>query len=51
MLFHCENIIEIDLSNFNTFSVEDMQFIFSCCSSLISLNLSNFNTFRVTTMN
>ena len=46
----CENLINIDLSNFNTNNVTNMSYMFSECSSLNSLNLSNFNTYNVTNM-
>ena len=46
----CEDITEIDLSNFDTSEVTDMSNMFYGCSSLTSLNLSNFNTSNVTNM-
>ena len=51
MFYNCENITEIDLSNFDTSQVTDMRYMFDGCSSLISLNLSNFNTSQVIYMN
>ena len=50
MFRECSDITEIDLSNFDTSNVENMQLMFYGCSSLTSLNLSNFNTSRVTWM-
>ena len=50
MFYECFDIISIDLSNFDTSSVTNMEFMFSCCSSLTSLDLSNFNTQKVTDM-
>ena len=47
----CSYITEIDLSNFNTSNIEDMEHMFYGCSSLTSLNLSNFDTSKVTYMN
>ena len=47
----CINITEIDLSNFDTSSVMEMNNMFSGCSSLISLNLSNLDTSSVMDMN
>ena len=44
MFMNCQNIIEIDLSNFDKSQVSEMNNMFDCCSSLKSLNLSNFNT-------
>ena len=44
-MFHrCSDIIEIDLSNFNTSFVTDMKYMFAYCYSLASINLTNFNT-------
>ena len=47
----CESIINIDLSNFNTNNVTDMNGMFYGCSSLNNIDLSNFNTNNVTNMN
>ena len=44
----CENLINIDFSEFSTDSVETMLFMFSECSSLENLDLSGFNTSNVT---
>ena len=44
------NILEIDLSNFDTSRVTDMSYMFYRMSSLTTLNLSNFDTSRVTDM-
>ena len=46
-----ENILEIDLSNFDTSKVTNMSFIFSGMSHLTTLDLSNFDTSQVTNMN
>ena len=45
-----ENILELDLSNFDTSNVTNMQSMFHGMSSLTSLNLSNFDTSKVTNM-
>ena len=45
-----ENILEIDLSNFDTSKVTNMSFIFSDMSHLTTLDLSNFDTSKVTNM-
>ena len=45
-----KNIVELDLSNFDTSQVTDMQFMFSGMSSLTTLDLSNFDTSQVTDM-
>ena len=44
------NILEIDLSNFDTSKVTDMKDMFNNMLSLTTLNLSNFNTSKVTDM-
>ncbi|WP_179447881.1 bacterial Ig-like domain-containing protein, partial [Listeria monocytogenes] len=46
----CENIIELNLSNFNTKNVTTMQSMFINCYKLTELNLSNFDTSSVITM-
>ena len=50
MFSGCDDIIEMDLSHFDTSNVIDMRYMFRGCSSLTSLDLSNFNTSSVTTM-
>ena len=50
MFRHCEKLIEIDLSNFNTSNVIDMFCMFADCIRLNQINLSNFDTSIVTTM-
>ena len=45
------NVLDIDLSNFDTSKVEDMHWMFSGMSNLTTLNLSNFDTSKVTRMN
>lgn len=42
--------VELDLSNFNTSNVTDMNNMFFNCSSLTELDLSGFNTSNVTSM-
>ena len=44
----CSSLTNIDLSNFNTNNVTNMQGMFSGCSSLTNIDLSNFNTNNVT---
>ena len=46
----CDQITEINLSNFNSSNVENMALMFFRCFSLTSLDLSNFNTSKVTDM-
>ena len=48
MFQSCENLIDLNLSNFNTNKVTDMSYMFSESSALKELNLSNFNTDNVT---
>ena len=47
MFYCCNQITEIDLSNFDTSKVTDMTNMFQGCSSLTSLDLSNFVTSKV----
>ena len=46
----CKNLININLSNFNTNNVINMSYMFYGCSSLTNIDLSNFNTNNVTNM-
>ena len=46
-----KNILDIDLSNFDTSKVTNMRDMFSGMYNLTTLNLSNFNTSKVTDMN
>ena len=50
LFYNCSDIMEIDLSNFNSSLVTDMSYMFYGCRSLISLNLSNLNTSKVNNM-
>ena len=47
MFSRCSSLINLNLSNFNTQNVKDMDGLFSHCYSLVNLNLSNFNTQNV----
>ena len=47
MFYYCKDIIEIDLTKFDTSLVTDMKGMFSMYSSLSSLNVSGLNTKRV----
>jgi len=40
----CSSLKDINLSNFNTQNVINMNAMFERCSSLKEINLSNFNT-------
>ena len=44
MFYRCLNLTSLDLSNFDTSNIIDMDGMFAHCSSLVSLDLSNFNT-------
>ena len=50
MFGECSGLTSLDLSNFNTQNVTNMENMFSQCSGLTSLDLSSFNTQNVTTM-
>ena len=50
MFCGCSSLKELNLSNFNTNNVNNMEYMFSECSSLNELNLSNFNTNNVSNM-
>ena len=50
MFYNCTSLTSLNLSNFNTNNVKDMEGMFFNCSSLTSLNLSNFNTNNVNDM-
>ena len=39
----CSSLIKLDLSNFRTFKVKEMEGMFKRCSSLKNLNISNFD--------
>ena len=44
----CKNILNIDLSSFDTKNVTNMSYMFNGCKSLKNINLSSFNTKNVT---
>ena len=50
MFYKCSNIINIDLSSFNTKNVTNMSWMFGVCSKLTNIDLSSFNTQNVTNM-
>ena len=50
IFYNCSDILEIDLSNFDTSECKSMNSMFNDCSSLTSLNLSNFDTCKVADM-
>lgn len=50
MFKDCQNLIEINLSNFNTEEVTNMSYMFHNCKNLSNIDLSNINTENVTNM-
>lgn len=50
MFFMCSSLTSLDLSNFNTKNVTEMDNMFDRCFNITSINLSNFNTSKVTDM-
>lgn len=50
MFFECINLEEIQLDNFKTPKVVNMERIFSSCEKIESLNLKSFNTSKVENM-
>ena len=51
LFYGCSSLSSLDLSNFDTSQVRDMNSMFYGCSSLSSLDLSYFNTSQVVSMN
>ena len=51
MFSNCSNLINLDLSGWNTSSATEMASMFSKCSSLETLNISNFDTRNVIDFN
>ena len=49
MFYNCDDIVEIDMIQFDTSSVTDMSYMFALCQSLNSLNVNNLNTEKVET--
>lgn len=45
----CESLVSLDLSNFNTANVENMNFMFSYCRALKTIYSGNFDVAKVTT--
>ena len=50
LFYDCLNIIDIDLSSFDTKNVSNMSYMFSYCENLENINLSFFSTKNVTDM-
>lgn len=50
MFRDCSRILSLDLGDFNTSNVVDMDHMFAGCSNFTTLDLSSFNTSKVTLM-
>ena len=50
MFYHCNEMVSVDLSGFDTHDVTNMSSMFSGCRSLTSVNMSGFDTSSVTDM-
>jgi surface protein len=50
MFSRCKTLETINISNFNTINVTDMNSMFNECNKLTSIDLSSFNTSNVTNM-
>ena len=50
MFYHASSLAELDLSNFDTSKVTDMNYMFASMSSLVKLNIDSFDTSNVTNM-
>ena len=50
MFYAYHDLLQIDLSNFNTANVADMGYMFNGCTALTTLDLSHFDTANVTDM-
>ena len=50
LFFRCNNIVDIDLSSFDSKEVTNMKYMFAKCENLSNINLSHFNTKNVTCM-
>ena len=50
MFRNCESLKSLDLSNFDTSQVTDMNNMFQNCYTLTSLNITNFDNSKVTNL-
>ena len=50
MFYGCSNLINIDLSSFNTRNATKMSYMFAGCSNAMNIDLTSFNTENVTNM-
>ena len=51
LFYNCKNIINIDLSNFNSTKVKNMSSMFEECRNLINIDFSNFDSSNLENMN
>ena len=51
MFYQCKMLIQLDLSNWDTSNVKNMQGVLQGCTSLINLDISNWDTNNVIDMN
>ena len=51
MFCGCSSLVELNLYNFNTDKVVEMDSLFKGCKSLKDLNISHFETYKVVNMN
>ena len=51
LFYNCKNIINIDLSNFNSTKVKNMSSMFEDCTNLINIDFSNFDSSNLENMN
>ena len=50
MFYNCNKLTELDISNWNTSNVTNMQSMFKGCTNLTSLNVNNLDTSKTTSM-
>ena len=50
MFYFCSSLKKINVSNFNTSNVTNMNYMFNCCTSLNELNVSNFKLNKIKKM-
>ena len=43
MFYNCNNLVNINLSSFNTENVSDISYMFANCYNLVYLDISSFN--------
>ena len=51
MFYNCNNLTQLDVSNWDTSKVTTMYSMFGVCNKLTSLDVSNFDTSNITNMN